>query len=209
MEIAKINAGKLESAIKLIKEGGVAVFPTDTVYGFIADATNKRAVEKIFKIKNRPKSKPLPLFVKDIKMAKELAFVDEKQERFLGKAWPERITVVLELKNKKSLAYRQAGKIKITNKKLKVYGVAKNTIALRVPKYKLLNDLLEKINKPLAQTSANISGRPASGNIKKIIKQFEKQTVKPDLVVDAGNLPKRKPSKIIDLTKIPYKVLRK
>ena len=59
------------------------ICPTDTVYGLVADATNKKAVEKIFKIKKRPRSKPLAVFVKDIKMAKELAEIDERQEEIL------------------------------------------------------------------------------------------------------------------------------
>ena len=72
-------------------------------------------------------------------------------------------------------------------------------IALRISKYKFLNDLLKKINKPLAQTSVNISDQPALIKIAEIIKFFGS---KPgiDLIIEAGNLPKSNPSTIIDLT---------
>src|SRR3990167_204512 len=122
-------------AAALLKKGGVVVCSTDTVYGFLADASNKKAVEKIYKIKKRPKSKPLSVFVKDIKIAKEIAIIDEKQEKRLKKYWPGKYTFIL--------------KLKVESRKLKVFGIKKNSIALRIPKYKFLNDLLKKINRPL------------------------------------------------------------
>ena len=182
----------VKEAVEILKKGGVIIAPTDTVYGLICDATNKKAVEKIFKIKKRSKSKPLPIFVKDIKMAKNLTELSFEQEKFLKKVWPGKTTVVL--KRKKS--------------KIKLYGVAKDTIALRVPKHKVISYLLSAIGRPLAQTSANISGQPASSNIKEVLRQFGSQKIKLDLIIDDGNLPKSKPSKIIDLTVWPPKILR-
>lgn len=176
---------------KEIKQGKVVICPTDTVYGLVAAATNKKAVERIFKIKKRPKKNPLPIFVKDIKAAKKLAKIGKKEEEFLKKNWPGKITVVLK------------------RNKVKLYGVDKKTIALRIPKYKLINDLLKKTNLPLTGTSANISGKPAPNKIKETLKQFENQKNKPDLVIDAGNLKKSKPSTIIDLTASKHRILRK
>src|SRR3990167_9759980 len=135
MKVIKQSQRTLKKAITVIKSGGVVICPTDTVYGFLADATNKKAVEKIYKIKKRPKSKPLSVFVKDIKMAKEIAIIDEKQEKRLKKYWPGKYTFIL--------------KLKVESRKLKVFGIKKNSIALRIPKYKFLNDLLKKINRPL------------------------------------------------------------
>ncbi|MDI6591632.1 MAG: L-threonylcarbamoyladenylate synthase [Patescibacteria group bacterium] len=183
----------IEKVIKSIKTGKVIVCPTDTVYGLLADATNKKAVEKIFKIKKRPFQKPIPIFVKDIKMVKKIAKIDKKQEEFLKKVWPGKVTIVL--KPKKELP-RGIGK---PNKE----------IGLRIPNYKIINRLLKLCNCPLTGTSANISGRPASTKIKEVLKQFENQKIQPDLVIDAGNLPESKPSIIIDLTKTLPKILRK
>ena len=182
MEVIKLNKKSVLQAVDFLNSGGVVIFPTDTVYGFLALAENKKAVNKIYKIKNRPKSKPLPVFVKDLKMAKELAEINDKQIKILRNKWPGKYTFVL---NKKD---------------------GKGTIALRIPKYKPLNDLLKKINKPLSQTSVNISGQDTLIKIADIEAQFAKQKI---LLIDGGNLKKSKPSKIIDLTENKLKFLRK
>ena len=179
MEITKPN---LKKAIKAIREGKVLICPTDTVYGLICYFSNKRAVERLYKIKKRPKWKLLPIFVKDIKMAKKLARIDKKQEDFLRKVWPGKTTVILKSKKK-------------------------GTIAIRIPNHKFVLGLAKHTG-PLAESSANISGRPASTKIKDGLRQFDKQKYQPDLVIDAGNLPKAKPSKVIDLTIWPPKILR-
>ena len=214
MKILKVNNRNFKTVfkivIKLIKEGKVIVCPTDTVYGLICDATNKKAVRKLFNIKKRPTRKPTPIFVKSLKMAKKFAKINKEQEKFLKKVWPGKATVVLRRKKAK----------------MKLYGVDKKTIALRIPKYVLINILLQELNLPLIGTSANISGKPASNNIKEIINQFtpfrdksltgfknQPPTIfgggQPDFVIDAGNLKKSKPSTVIDLTSPKIKILRR
>jgi L-threonylcarbamoyladenylate synthase len=188
MKIVKLQKTAINEAIKFLNNGGIVIFPTDTVYGFLALAENKKAVAKIYKIKNRSKTKPLPVFVKDIKMAKDLAEILKIQEKILKKRWPGKYTFILNKKN--------------SNK----------TIALRIPKYKPLNDLLKKINKPLAQTSVNISCQPSIAKIKDVIFMLKKcgtSDIPHFLIIDGGDLPKSKPSKIIDLTKNKIKILRK
>lgn len=197
MEILKVSSKDLkkvvEEAIKVIQKGKVLVCPTDTVYGLLADATNKEAVKKLLKIKKREKRKPIPIFVKDIETAKKLAFIGKGQEKFLKRIWPGKLTAVLKRRNK-------LPKILFGDKK---------TIGIRIPNYKFINHLLKKLNKPLTATSANISGKPASTKIKEILKQLQKQKNQPNLVLDAGNLPKSSSSTIIDLTRKKPKVLRK
>ena len=229
MKILRVSAQNLNNTIKAVvmavKENKVLIFPTDTVYGLIANAQNEKAVKKIFKIKGRQFQKTLPVFVKSLKMAKELAFVDKKQEKFLKKVWFTRLNFIeiggiLDKKRVKIWA----GKGKVTAvlkakpkaKKLFKFGIisSENKIGLRIPKYKLINLLLKKLNFPLTGTSANISGKPASTKIKEVLKQFKNQPPtkfgggQPDLVVDAGNLPKSKPSKVLDLTNSSPKILR-
>jgi L-threonylcarbamoyladenylate synthase len=186
MEVIKVSDKKaINLALKTLNDGGVVVCPTDTVYGFLVLAENKKAVKKIFKIKKRPKSKPLAIFVFSMKQAKEIAEINNVQEKILKKYWPGKYTFVLKSKEKDG------------------------TIAMRIPKYKFLNNLLKKINKPLAQTSVNISGQPELKKIKEIISVFENQKNQPDLIIDEGNLPKSRPSTIIDLSKDNIKTLRK
>lgn len=196
MEILKIkknNFGEItDKILSAIKKGKVVICPTDTVYGFLADATNKKAVGKIFKVKKRPKTKPLAVFVKDIKMAKKYAFIDKEQERFLKQNWPGAITVILRAKNNLPKGI-----------------IAENkTIGMRIPDYNLIRDLFKKINSPIAQTSANISENPATTKIKEVLEQFSKNKIQPDLIIDIGNLKKSKPSKVIDLTGSRIRTLR-
>lgn len=197
----------IEISIKLIKKGKVLVFPTDTVYGLLANAKNERVVKRVFGIKKRPKGRPIPVFVRDLKMAKELAFISKKQESFLKEVWPGKVTVVLKQREDCGFPKILLGKTQ--------------TIGLRIPNYKLVNNLLEKLNFPLTGTSANISGKPASTKIKEVINQFKNTSrdisccrskykkVKPDLVLDAGNLKPSLPSTVIDLTKKSPKILRR
>ena len=175
----------IQKAVEIIKKGGVAVFPTDTVYGLLADARNEKAVAKIFKIKRRPKTKPLAIFIKDIKMARKYAFISKKQENFLKKNWPGKLTVILKSKNNLSEGV----------------GAENKTIGIRIPDCKLINLLFEKINFPVAQTSANISGNEATTKIKEVLRQFIGRKTEPDLIINAGDLRQNQPSKIIDLTK--------
>jgi len=182
----------LKITTRSIKKGEIIVCPTDTVYGLCSDALNKKAVKRIFTIKKRPKGKPLPIFVKDIKMARKFAKIDKNQEKFLKNP---KITLVLEIRNKKNFP---KGIVSQDNK-----------IGIRAPNYNFLNVLLKKLNLPLAETSANISGKPASTKIKEVLKQFKNQKHQPDLIIDAGNLKKAKPSKVIDLTGSKPRILRK
>lgn len=185
MKILKIKkqnlSGIVKEAAEAIKGGQIVVCPTDTVYGLICDATNKKAVRKIYKIKQRPKNKLLPVFVKDLEMAKKIIRINPGQEKLLKKVWPGSVTVVIQ----------------------------KEQSALRVPKYRLITDIIKKLNRPLSETSANISGEPPTAKIAEVLQYFKRHKHKPDLVLDAGDLKTSKPSRVVDLTGSKPKVLRK
>ncbi len=196
MEILKINTKeKIRKTASLILKGKVLVSPTDTVYGLLADAGNEEAVKKLLKIKRREKGKPIPIFVQNITMARKLAEISKTQQEFLKKVWPGKVTVVLRRKKDCGLPQILFGD--------------KETIGLRIPNYKLINQLLSITKRPLTGTSANISGLAASAKIKDIIKQFQDKKFQPDLILDAGNLKPSRPSRVIDLTGAKPKILRK
>jgi L-threonylcarbamoyladenylate synthase len=194
MEILKINQKNQNKILKVaadyIRDRKVVVFPTDTIYGMLCAATMKNSVDKIFKIKNRSRQKFFPVFVRDIKTAKDLSKISREKESLLKKSWPGKVTFVLERKSSR------------------IYGIDRKTIALRIPNYKPLNLLLKKLDIPLIQTSANISGKKTPQSAKEIIRQFKNKKQKPDLIIDASKLPQSKPSTIIDLTVSPPKILR-
>ena len=183
MQLVKIK--KIKEAVSLavlaLKEGKVLILPTDTVYGFVA--LDKKAVKRIYGIKKRDKAKPLPFFVSDTKMAQNYAHINKNELQFLKQNWPGAITAVFKAKKG-------------------------GTIALRQPDSKLLLAILREVKQPLAQTSANISGEPATGKIKQVLETFESASLQPDILFSQGDLPERKPSKVIDFSKGKRDVLR-
>lgn len=179
----EVIAPDIKKAARAIKDGKILVCPTDTVYGLICDAGNRKAIARIYLIKRRPRSKPLPVFIKNIAMAKELAEVSKIQEKFLRKIWPGRTTIILRSK--------------------KV-----GTIGLRMPCFDFLLKLM-KYTGPLIETSANLSGLPPSLAVEDILVQFINHKHQPDMIIDGGKLKTSKPSRVIDLTKKKPIILRK
>jgi L-threonylcarbamoyladenylate synthase len=192
VDISRVGALEaLSIAARALSQGKVLVCPTDTIYGFIGNATNEKVVEKIFRIKHRRKEKPLGIFVRDLAMAKKFARITRKQEAFLKKVWPGKVTAVLKVK-------KQFPKGVGTQK----------TIGMRVPRYHFLNLLFKKFNHALAQTSVNISDAPPLQKVEDMVRVFGKRKWKPDLILDAGKLPPSRPSTVIDITKKKQAVLR-
>ena len=184
-----------EKAAEYLERGQVLVCPTDTVYGLLADATNDKAVERVFEIKKRDKKKAVSIFVKDIEMANKFALMDKDMKNFLREIWPGKITVALNKKKNSGLS-----KMLFGNRK---------TIGLRVPESKLVNQIIRKFKKPLTGTSANISGQPSTTKIEKVFDYFEDQKARPDLILSAGNLPYNIPSTVIDFSKDKPKIIRR
>ncbi len=199
MKILKVNPENLREseeaiieAAKTMLSGGTVVFPTDTVYGLGCDATDEAAIKKIFKIKNRSGSKPLAVVVRDIAMAGKIAFMEKKVEKALAMVWPGAITVILWRRSKLP----------------EVLSAGQQTIGLRVPDYKLTYWLAENMGRPYVATSANITGEPATTKISQVLKYFDQAYLKPDLVLDAGDLKFAQPSTVLDLTGSKPKITR-
>lgn len=181
-----------EIAAKAVLEGKVVVVPTDTVYGLVADATNGKAVRKVFQIKGRPQGKPLPIFIKDVAAAKRLAKVSLAQERRLRKSWPGKVTFVLKSRGKLA---RETG--------------TRESIGLRVPGYPLVLRILQKTRRPLTGTSVNLAGKKPLSDGWNVVRVFQGRRHRPALLVDAGTLPFSRPSKVLDITKEKPSVVRK
>lgn len=194
MKIVKLRGNldiALEASLLMLSRGEVLVCPTDTVYGLIADSASPNAIAKIVQIKQRAKSKPLGVFVKNLAMAKKFAQIQKRQEKTLRRAWPGKTTFIL--KSKGSLP--------------KGLG-ARGTIGMRAPRHRLLQEILKAWNYPLVQTSANVSGKPALTTSTDILNTFLKRKYHPELIIDGGTLSGT-PSKVIDLTGPKPKIIRK
>ncbi|MDP3697479.1 MAG: L-threonylcarbamoyladenylate synthase [Candidatus Taylorbacteria bacterium] len=198
MRVIQVDPSKdyseaIKEAVRVLASGGIIICPTDTLYGIGCNALDGKAVRKIFEIKDRPLSKPLPIIVRDIKWAKELADVSKKNEKILQKIWPGRVTVVLP---KKEIIPD-------------ILTSGKKTVGIRMPDYPLIDQLLKIFGYPIVSTSANISGEEPTQDINQIIEIFSRRlTRQPDLALDAGILPKSEPSAILDLTGDKPKISR-
>ncbi len=197
MKIIQVDLNKdyshvIREAVSVLNYGGTIIYPTDTLYGLGANALNEIAIRKIFRIKNRSFSKPLPIIVRSYSWVKELAEIKPGDEEVMKKVWPGKVTVVLSKKDIVPGALTAEF----------------NSVGIRIPDHQFVDQLLAKFGYPLTSTSANISGQEPTNDINKIIEIFSKSTEKPELIIDAGILPKSEPSMIIDLTGDKPKILR-
>ncbi|MBI2577887.1 MAG: threonylcarbamoyl-AMP synthase [Candidatus Wildermuthbacteria bacterium] len=182
----------IKNIVEALGKGKVVAAPTDTVYGLLADATNAKSVNKIFKIKQREIGKPLYVFVADIAMARKFATIEESKEEFLKSVWPGKVTVIFKSKSKlpKELGTEQ-------------------TVGFRIPNHDIILRILRQFGGPITGTSANISGTPSVLDSKEVISQFEGKEFQPDIVIDAGKIPHSLPSTVIDWTGKDQKIVRK
>jgi len=182
----------IEQAIRVIKRGGSIVFPTDTFYGLGVSALKPHSIERFFKIKKRPESKPVPVMVRNIEMAKEIAYVDKKTEKILLGVWPGQVTVILE---KKPIIPD-------------ILTAGRKTIGLRIPNHYFTRYLMEDLDEPITITSASFSGQSDTTSSVEISKIFNKSYPRPDLILDAGELLPGPPLTVLDLTDSKPKITR-
>jgi len=185
----KVNCDKegIEKAAQIINEGGIAVFPTDTVYGIGCNPYNINAVKKIYEIKTRDFSKPLPVLVYSKELAEKIAHFNEFTRKIVDKFWPGPLTIIL----------------KVTDDKLKESLHLNNKIAIRVPNHKCTLDLLEKCNF-IVGTSANVSGEISFTNADECFKKIGDY----DIFVDGGTITSKGESTIIDIENDEIRIIR-
>ena len=199
-KIIKYSKNSIQLASRSLQNGSTIILPTDTVYGIAALAGNKKAVEKIFKIKKRPKSLPLIIFVRSIKDAAKIAEFSSLDVKLAKKFWPGPLTLILK------------------KKKMKIYNGDKrlSKIGIRIPKNKTVLNILSKIKKPLATTSANLHKEKndkkinnlrilENKNINIAITSNEKMSFKESTLLETSE----KEVKIIRSGQINKKIIRK
>ena len=189
-----INKGGIIKAVKTIIAGGLVIFPSDTVYILAVDATNQKAVDKLLAFKNRWTGKAISVAVTDKKMAEEYVALSDNAKSIYANLLPGPFTIVSEGKHK------VAKGIEAEN----------GTLGIRIPDNKWINDLVQMVGKPVTATSANLSGRTPNYSVESFVKPLSKKKLAMiDLIVDAGKLPRNKPSTVIDATNPEIKILRR
>lgn len=183
----------LVQAAEEILAGNLVVFPSDTVYILAVDPTNQTAVNKLLAFKNRWPGKAVSIAVLNQKMARQYAHLSQDTLGLYKNLFPGPFTIISPGKN------LLAGGIEAENQSL----------GIRIPNSPPILDLIKIIKKPITATSANLSGRTPHYSIPAFLKtlSLKKQSLI-SLVVDAGVLPKNKPSTVIDALGGDLKILR-
>lgn len=194
LDIRKNYEEVIEMAVEAIKKGGMILFPSDTVYILAVDPTKRAAVEKLIGFKNRWVGKAISIAVCDKKMAQKYVKLSENGKQIYDNLLPGPFTVVSDG------LHRVAKGIEAEN----------GTLGIRIPDNKYIFDLVSRLEGPVTATSANLSGRSPHYSVESFWKTLSgKKKKMVDLIVDAGKLPKNKPSTVIDATENEIKVLRR
>ncbi len=181
---------QIERGIAILKQGGIIAFPTDTVYGLGVSAYNEPAVRRLYRLKQRPEARPLPILVADMAQMTEVAGVLPPVARKLAAIFlPGALTLVLPRSARVPDIITGGGR----------------TIAVRIPAHPVAIALIRGLGSPIVGTSANLSGRPSTLTAAEVYSQFDDRI---DLVIDGGQCPGGRESTIVDVTGEKPRVLR-
>jgi len=189
MPVLKATAKNIGEASRVVKKGGLVVYPTDTVYGLGCDPFNVRAVERVFKVKGERKEKPLPILASDIKFIEKIAYINEKARKIAERHWPGPLTLIVP--KKPALP------------SIVTCGLA--SVGVRIPNHPVALQLISLCNGLLVGTSANKTGEKSPKTAQEATKQLGRLV---DIVLDGGPTPLSQESSIVDLTSRKPKMLR-
>ena len=182
---------QVQRAAGILCSGGIAAYPTDTVYGLGADVFNDRAVLKVFSAKKRPLSMPLPVLIAETSQLRELVEdIPHTAKIFMDKFWPGGLTIVFHRAPAfKSLALADS-----------------NKIAVRLPGHPITQRLIKGLGHPVVGTSANLHDSLAALTAAEVKKQLGDVV---DFIINGGPCPGGIESTIVDITVNPPVILRK
>ena len=189
METLRLTKNDLAKAAQLIQEGEIVAFPTDTVYGLGADATNEDAVRKIFKAKGRPANRPLSVLVSHPNALEQYAKnAPEEAKKLAKKFWPGPLTIILN-----------DADIFATS-----VTAGKHTVGLRMPNNPIALKFIEKAGVPLATPSANSTGRPSPTQAAHVLGDLDGKI---PAVIDGGETSYGIESTVLDFSNTEHPVL--
>lgn len=169
-----------------VLKNSVFVYPTETCYGIGCDATNEKLVERIYAIKGRDHRKLLSWLVQDIAMAKRYAEFSPRAAALAEKFWPGPLTLVVRKKMSGGM----------------------ETVALRISSHSVARQIVDIFKRPIVATSANISGASECYSVCEVMEQLANRSQQPDFILDGGELPKKPPTTVVELTGDAMRVLR-
>ena len=170
----------IQASLDALRDGGLIVYPTDTVYGLGCSVFDRRAIEKIYQIKKVPLKKPLSIICADLRHIAQFAIVEDPAFRILKRYTPGPYTFLLR-------GSRMLPKIMLTKRR---------TVGIRVPDLALCQTLLAALGHPIISTSVRIGNGEVLTDPEEIIQEIQGRV---DVVLDAGIIDSE-PSTIVDLT---------
>ena len=188
--IYSFNTKSLKKTIKSLKQGNLAGLPTETVYGLAGNAYSKKAIEKIFKLKNRPKINPLIVHYNSLKDAKKDVVLNKNFNKLYKKFCPGPLTFILKKNTKSKIHSMVTANL--------------DTVAIRFPSNRVIKTILKFLDFPLAMPSANISSGVSPVSALDVFEDFKKKL---KIIIDGGKSKIGIESTVIDLTGKP-KILR-
>lgn len=171
-KIAPAGEAAIQHAARILREGGLVAFPTETVYGLGADATNGRAVASIFAAKGRPRFNPLIVHVQNQAEADRHAIFSDTARVLARQFWPGALTLVLPRRESTPLS--------------DLVSAGLPTLALRVPAHPVASQLLRNTERPIAAPSANLSGSVSATTAQHVAEALEEKL---DFILDDGPAP--------------------
>ena len=183
-----INDNAINACVNALTNGGLAVFPTETVYGIGADAFNEKAIASLYAKKQRPLDKPLLMHISSLEMAESIAVLNDQAKELIKKYTPGPLTLVVKSKGNLPPISLSGG----------------DTVGLRFPSNKQFLAISKAFGRPIAATSANISGEKSatrSAELKGVLNIA-------DIVIDGGECSLGLESTIISLVNDKPKILR-
>jgi L-threonylcarbamoyladenylate synthase len=189
LDLRRPDPKTLAQAVAVLRRGGLVVFPTETAYGLACDPSSAKAVKRVFAVKGRDPSKPLPLVAASAAQARRFAALGGLAAPLAAAYWPGPLSLVLPVRTR--LAPGVASKA--------------GEYALRVSPHPVASALARGLGRPIVATSANRSGRPTPYAAMEVLGDLG---ALPDLVLDAGRLKKTPPSTLVRCSGEACEILR-
>ena len=168
-------------AAKMLQSGGLVAFPTETVYGLGANLLDKKAITRLYRVKQRPKGKPFTVHIEDASLIKRLGCeITKEAKALIDKYWPGPLTIILNCEDGRKIGFR-------------------------MPANKAALELIRQAKIPVVAPSANISGEVPPTSAEAVLEQLDGRI---DILLDAGPTEIGVESTVIDMSVTPPKILR-